>query len=225
MSNKALNRNLRQHVLDELDWEPSIDSGNIGVAVNEGVVTLSGHVPSYAQKRTAERAVMRVKGVKGLANEIDVQLPSDHERSDADIAKAAIQAIEWQTMLPSDKIKVKVENGWLTLEGTVDWNYQRHYAERTVRNLIGVRGISNLIDVEAGPTPDDVRQRIKRSLERHAEEDADRIEVRVEGKTVTLKGTVRSWIEREDAEHAAWSAPGITQVNNQLKVAPRAAFA
>lgn len=219
MTTKASNRNLRQHVLDELDWEPTIDATNVGVAVNDGIVTLSGHVPSYAQKRIAERAVLRVAGVKGIADEIDVQLSTQHERSDAELAKAAVQAIEWNTQVPDDAVKIKVDSGWITLDGTVDWNYQRKQAERAVRHLIGVRGISNLIRVNPEATPSDVRQKIKNALERRADEEAERITVKVDGSTVTLEGTVHSWAEREDIEDAAWSAPGITEVENNLKVA------
>lgn len=218
MTSKAANRNLRQHVLDELDWEPKIDSGNIGVAVKDEIVTLSGHVPSYAQKRAAERAALRVAGVRGVANEIDVQLPAAHERTDSDLARAAVQALEWSTQVPDDTVKVKVENGWLTLDGTVDWNYQRKQAERAVRTLIGVRGVSNLIQVRPSAGPSDVHAKIKRALERRADEDAERITVTVKDNTVTLEGTVDSWADREEAEDAAWSAPGVTEVDNHLKV-------
>jgi osmotically-inducible protein OsmY len=218
MTSKASNRNLRQHVLDELDWEPSLDSTDIGVAVKDGIVTLSGHVPSYAQKRAAERVALKVAGVKGVADEIDVHLPSDRKRTDAELAEAAVQAIEWNTQVPDDAIKVKVDDGWLTLDGTVDWNYQRKQAERAVRNLIGVRGVSNLVQVKPAATPGDIHQKIKRALERQADEDAERITVTVKEGAVTLEGTVDSWADREEAEDAAWAASGVTEVNNNLKV-------
>lgn len=224
MTSKASNRNLRQHVLDELDWEPKIDSGNIGVAVKDGIVTLSGHVPSFAQKRAAEQTVLKVAGVKGVADEIDVQLPTDRQRTDAELAKAAVQAIEWNTQVPDEMVKVKVDDGWLTLEGTVDWDYQRKQAERAVRHLIGVRGVSNLVQVKPSATPGDIQNKIKRALERRADEDAERITVKVKGSAVTLEGTVDSWADREDAEDAAWAAPGVTEVNNNLKVS-RSAYA
>lgn len=218
MSGKASNRNLRQHVRDELDWEPKIDSDNIGVAVKDGIVTLNGHVPSFAQKRAAEQVVLRVAGVKGIANEIDVQLPTDRTRTDAELAKAAVQAVEWNTQVPDETVKVKVDDGWLTLEGTVEWDYQRKQAERAVRNLIGVRGVSNLVKVKPSATPGNIQTKIKRALERRADEEAERITVQVEGGAVTLEGTVHSWADREDAEDAAWAAPGVTEVENNLKV-------
>jgi osmotically-inducible protein OsmY len=221
MTSKAANRNLRQHVLDELDWEPQIDSAHIGAAVKDGIVTLSGHVPTYAQKRAAERAVLRVDGVKGIANEIAVQLPTRHAYTDAELADAAVRAIAWNTHVPDGAVKVKVENGWISLSGTVDWNYQRRQAERAVRSLKGVREVSNLIQVTPSARPTDIHAKIKQALARRADEDAERITVTVDGSEVTLKGTVDSWTDRDSVEEAAWSAPGVTDVHNKLTVSRR----
>lgn len=215
---KKADKDLRMHVVDELDWEPSVDAGDIGVAMSEGVVTLTGQVPSYAQKRAAERAVMRVEGVKGVANDIKVEIPEEHERTDTDITKAAIRALEWHTQLPAEDIKVKVENGWITLQGTVEWNYQRSRAERAVRYLVGVRGVNNQLKVKTKTTPGDVRERIRKALERHADTEAERIRISVDGDKVTLSGEVQSWADREDIEYAVWGAPGVTEVKNNLRV-------
>jgi osmotically-inducible protein OsmY len=223
MTTTRSNKGLRTRVLDELDWEPSIDSADIGIAVKDGVVTLSGHVPTYAQKRTAERTVIRLSGVKGVANEIDVHLPSEHKRSDANLAQAAIQAIERNIQIPADSVKVKVDSAWITLEGVVHWDYQRRRAERAVRYLMGVRGVNNLLRVKERATPGDLRARIKRALERRIDEEAKRVSVSVDGDTVTLTGTVPSWTDRDDIENAVWAAPGIAKVENKLKVS-RAAY-
>jgi osmotically-inducible protein OsmY len=211
-------KDLRTHVLDELDWTPNIDAGDIGVGVSEGVVTLTGQVHSYAQKREAERAVLRVAGVRGVANDIEVRLPEDHERSDTDITKAAVRAIDWHTQLPAEKIKVKVQNGWITLQGTVNWHYQKTRAEQAVRYLTGVRGVRNELTVKNRPAPGDVRKRIRTALERRADDEANQLRISVESGEVTLKGTVPSWTDRENIEQAAWDAPGVTKVKNQLKV-------
>jgi len=218
MTTTRSNKDLRKRVLDELDWEPSLDSADIGVAVKEGVVTLSGHVPSYAQKRTAERTVLRLSGVKGIANDIEVRLPSEHKRSDADLAQAAIDALGRNVQIPMDTVKVKVDDAWITLEGVVDWNYQRKRAERTLRFLMGVKGVTNHLRVKERATPGDLRQRIKRALERRIDEEANRISVSVEGDTITLSGTVPSWTDRNDIEDAVWAAPGVTKVKNKLTV-------
>jgi len=218
MTTKRSNKDLRKQVLDELDWEPSIDSADLGVAVKEGVVTLSGHVPSYAQKRTAERAVLRLSGVKGIANEIEVRLPSDHKRSDADLAQTAIDALERNVQIPMDTLKVTVDDAWITLDGVVNWDYQRKRAERTLRYLTGIKGVTNHLRVKERATPGDLRQRIKRALERRIDEEASRISVSVEEDIVTLSGTVPSWTDRNDIEDAVWAAPGVTNVKNKLTV-------
>jgi osmotically-inducible protein OsmY len=218
MSMQKTDKDLRTHVLDELDWAPNVDADDIGVGVSEGVVTLTGHVRSYAQKQEAERAVLRVAGIRGVANDIEVRLPEDHERSDTDITKAVLRAIRWHTQLPANDIKAKVDDGWVTLEGTVNWNYQRIRAEQAVRYLTGVRGVSNRLKVRSRPLPGDVRKRIRSALERQASEEVDQIDIVVEDGTVTLKGTVESWSDREDIERAVWGAPGVTTVKNKLKV-------
>jgi len=218
MSMNKKDKDLRVHVLDELDWTPDVDADDIGVAVSDGVVTLTGHVPSSAQKRGAERAVLRVADVKGIANDLEVRLPEDHERSDTDITRAALQAIEWHTQLPTDALTVKVEDGWVTLRGTVNRYSQTSQAERLVRDLMGVRGVRNELMVEKRPVPDDVHERIRTALERQAGVEADRIRITVDDGTVTLKGTVASWADREDVERAAWAAPGVSEVKNELTV-------
>jgi osmotically-inducible protein OsmY len=222
MTTARSNKDLRKHVLDELDWEPSIDSADIGVAVKDGVVTLTGHVPSYVQKRTAERAVLRLSGVKGVANEIDVRLPSEHTRSDSDLAQVAIGVLERNIQIPPDTVKVKVDDGWITLEGVVNWNYQRKRAERAVQYLMGVKGVTNHLQVKEQATSGDLRERIKRAFERRIAEKADRIHVSVDGNTVRLSGTVPSSTDRSDIEDAVWAAPGVTKVENRIKVSKAA---
>ena len=209
---------LREDVERELEWEPSVDERRIGVAVVDGIVTLTGEVSSYAERWNVERAVERVSGVKGIANEITVKRASD--RSDTDIAKAAVDALKWNVMVPADKVTVKVRDGWVTLTGEVNWDYQRRAAERAVRNLPGVVGISNLISIKPRVEPKDIKQRIEDTFKREAALDADHIIVQVDGGTVTLRGTVRSWVERREAEKSAWAAPGVTAVHNFITVEP-----
>lgn len=222
MPTNRTTKELRKSVLEELDWEPSIDASDIGVAVGDGVVTLSGTVPTYAEKRAAERAALRVAGVRGLANDIEVRLATDHQRTDSEIAKAAVEALERNIQVPSDAVKLKVADGWITLEGTVKWDYQRKRAERAVRYLMGVRGLTDNLNVKQRPTPNNIRDRIKTSLERRVAEQSDRIQVKVDDGKVTLSGTVPSWPDREDVESAVWSAPGVTNVENNLKVSREA---
>lgn len=211
-------RNLRTEVLRELEWEPGVDDHRIGVAVTDGVVTLSGEVQSYAERWKAERAVERVKGVRGIVNELSVR--TAEQSSDVDLARAVTGALEWNVLVPADRIKVKVERGWVTLEGTVSWDFQRRAAERAVRNLRGVMGITNLIHVRPKVEPDQLKERIEQSLERAATGDAQRLDVDVNGSEVILRGRVRSWLERREAEEAAWSAPGVTAVKNLITVDP-----
>ena len=207
---------LRRDVERELEWDPSIDARNIGVAAKNGVVTLTGYVSSYADKWRAERIAKRVSGVTALANEIEVKLST--ERTDPDIAEAARAALKSDSRVPADRIKVIVERGWVTLEGTVDYYYQKSAAESDVRYIAGVRGVTNALVVTPKVSPTDIRMKIEEALKRSAQLDASRISVETEGSKVILSGTVRSWAEREEAEMAAWAAPGVTQVENKIKV-------
>jgi osmotically-inducible protein OsmY len=211
---------LRTDIIAELTWDPSIRHEDIATAVKDGVVTLAGIVDTYAQRYAAERAVERVKGVRAIVNDLTVKLPGAMERSDADLAHAAVNALRWNSQVPDERIKVKVSNGWLTLEGEVDRYYQRHAAEGAVRYLQGVKGVTSRITLRAAPTPGDIKQRIRDSIKRQAEIDADHISVETSASRVTLRGTVRSIAERRDAERAAWNAPGVTSVENDITVAP-----
>jgi len=225
MSIKKEDKLLRTKVQEALDWEPSIHSADIGVGASDGVITLTGHVPSYAQKREAENTALRVKGVSGIANDLEVRLPKEKERTDTEIAKAAVRALKWHTELPEEAITVKVCDGWVTLEGRVEWNYQRERATNAIRHLTGVLGITNAILISPQLTPDDVRRRIKNALEREVDREADKMEIEIDGNTIHLRGTVHSWVERRQVERAAWSAPGIIDVQNHLKVEGRRAIA
>ena len=207
-------------VTAELKMEPGLRDDDVAVGVRDAVVTLAGYVDSYADKWRAETVVGRINGVKAVVNDIEVKLPTASERPDPDIARAVLDALKWNVLVPHEELKVTVENGWVTLRGTVDWYYQKEEAERTVGNITGVKGVSNLVTVAAKPTPSDVKQKIVQALKRGAEFDADRITVEVVGNKAILKGTVRSYAEMRDAERAARSAPGITEVENRLTVDP-----
>jgi osmotically-inducible protein OsmY len=211
---------LRTDIIAELTWDPSIRNEDIATAVKDGVVTLAGPIDTYAQRYAAERAVERVKGVRAIVNDLTVKLPGAMERSDADLAHAAVNALRWNTQVPDERIQVKASKGWLTLEGEVDRYYQRHAAEGAVRYLQGVKGVTSRITLRAAPTPADIKQRIRDSIKRQAEIDADHITVETSASRVTLRGTVRSIAERRDAERAAWNAPGVISVENDINVAP-----
>ena len=210
---------LRQLVLDELDFEPSVDAANIGVAVENGVVTLSGHVHSYAEKMAAERAAQRVKGVRGIAEEIRVRYPEEKRTADDQIAQRALSIMSWDAQLPSGAVKVKVERGWVTLTGAVEWFYQKNAAAAAVRKLSGVVGVSNQIEVKPRVQMADVKQKILAALERNADVEANAIRIAVEGDTVKLEGKVKAWYERDLVERAAWSVPGVRSVEDHLTLA------
>lgn len=211
---------IKRDVEYELKWEPDIDASDIGVAVKEGVVTLSGFVRSYMQKLAAERATKRVHGVLGVANSIEVRLSSSSERSDPEIARAAVAAIKTELPFSYEKIRTVAKNGWITLEGEVEWDYQRRRAEKAVRRITGVKGISNLITLKPRVSPSEIKAKIEEAFRRHAEVDASRVTVTASGGEITLTGTVRSWVERRQAEEAAWRAPGVTKVDNRITIAP-----
>ena len=209
---------LRQLVIDELEFEPAIDASNIGIAAKDGIVTLSGFVSSYAEKMTAERAVRRVKGVHAIAQEIEIRYATDKEINDDEIALRCVNIINWDTTLPEDKIKVKVERGWVTLTGEVPWHFQRMAAESGVRKITGVTGITNLISIKAHVQASDIKKRIEEALKRSAEVEANSIRVVVTDSSVRLEGKVHDWREREIVEKAAWSVPGVMTVDDRMTV-------
>lgn len=209
---------LKQDVIAELTWEPSVNASQIGVEVKDGTVTLAGHVDSYMEKLAAERAAQRVSGVKGLAVEMDVRLPGLNKRTDADIARSAQNVLEWTTSVPRDAVKVKAENGWITLSGELEWDYQRDAAKGAVRYLLGVVGVTDemMLKPRASMTP--VKSEIEAALKRRAKSDSQQISVDVQGANVTLSGTVRSWSERELAADSAWSTPGVRKVIDNIRI-------
>ena len=209
---------LQQDVMDELQWEPRVHHANIGVAAKDGVITLSGFVGSYAEKIAAEKAARRVKGVRGLAEEIEVRLDSDAKTADPEIAKRIADMFDWSAMVPKHKIGVKVEHGWVTLTGTVDGHFQRKSASDLASRISGVRGVSNQIEVRAAASPSDIRERIMAAFRRNADLDASTITVAADGNTVRLGGKVHAWYERRIAERAAWSAPGVNRVEDSIIV-------
>jgi len=219
-STDPTDEDVQREVLTELKFDAEVGQREIGVVVDDRVVTLTGWVDSLPKKWAAERAALRVRGVEAVANEIGVRPPAGDERTDADVAAAAARALAWGTRIPKDAVRVSVSNGWVTLRGEVDWQYQRGEAQRVIRNLTGVRGITNLITVEPSgtPMPDYVKDRIVSAFLRSAELDARKITITAEGATVTLTGTVGSGVEAAEAERVAWSAPGVSEVDNRIVV-------
>lgn len=209
---------LKQDVLDEIRWEPTVTSTDIIVTADNGVVTLGGSVPHYAEKWAAERAAQRVEGVKAIAEEIEVSLFGEHKRNNAEVAKAVVSALRWHVWVPKD-IQAKVEDGWVTLTGTTSWGFQRTSAEDAIRFLSGVKGVTNSITLKPSIQPTAVKESIDKALKRDAEVDAAKVNVTADGGKVTLSGSVRSWDERSEVESAAWGTPGVTGVQNSLTVA------
>ena len=212
---------IQQDMINELKWDARVQPNEIGVAVKNGIVTLTGWVDSYTKKWAAEEAAKRMPGVKAVVNDIDVRLPTSAERTDPEIAATVLRALEWDAFVPTDKIKVTVSKGWVTLEGAVEWEYQKEDAERVVRRLTGVRGVNNLLVVRPQPTTpfsSEIKHKIEDGLVRSAETDAQRISVEVQSSRVILKGTVRSWAERQEAERIAWLSPGVTAVENRIMI-------
>ena len=211
---------LQKNVMNELEWEPTIHAAEIGVAVKDGVVTLSGNVDSYGKKWAADRAAKRVYGVKAVVEEIKVTLAGSHKRADKDIAKSATDVLDWNLWIPRDRVKVMVQDGRITLSGDVDWYYQKERAEDAVRHLIGVSGVINSITIKPPVKAVEVKNRIEDALKRNARLllAAEKIQVESSGSKVILRGSVGSWADRNEAESAAWSAPGVSQVENYLMV-------
>ncbi len=210
---------LQSDVLDELRWDPRLNSPEIGVAVKNGIVTLSGHVDNYTKKLAAEEAAKRVKDVKGIVEEIMVQLQHDGKRTDQELAQAAVNAIRWNNAVPNQNIKVEVEKGWLSLEGQLDWQFQKEAALNAVKDIVGLKGVSNMISIKPRVNIPVVRETIKKALERSADIESDRIIIETSGNKVILRGKARSWSEKNEVEHAAWSAPGVMEVEDDLIIA------
>ena len=210
---------IQSDVLDELNWTAHVKASEIGVAVTEGVVTLTGTVETYFAQHAAQEAALRVRGVHAVANEIEVRLHSSAERTDSDLALAVWNALKWDAVIPTDQLEVVVSHGYVTLKGQVEWYFQREAAGRVVQRLAGVKAVSNLITIAVHPAPADIKQHIERALVRNAEIDAHTILVSIEGNVATLKGTVRSYAEKVAAERTAWLAPGIVTVDNQIAIA------
>ena len=211
---------IQKEVIAALKGEPSLRDDDIALGIRDGVVTLAGFVDSYADKWRAERTVSKLKGVKAVVNDLKVKLPVSSQRPDPELARAVVDALKWNILVPHDRIQVVVEDGWVTLKGEADWYYQKEEAERTVRNLTGVKGVSNLITVAVKPTPSDVKKRIVEALQHAAQFDAERITVEIDGHKAILRGTVRSYAELKDAERAVRNVPGISEVETHLTVDP-----
>ncbi|HEX8114039.1 MAG TPA: BON domain-containing protein [Kofleriaceae bacterium] len=218
-SDTKTDEQIQRDVLAELQWDSRVQPSEIGVSVESGIVALRGHVDSYYKKWAAEEAALRVRGVVAVASELEIKLPSSSERTDEEVAAAAVRALESDALLGAKNLQITVDKCSITLRGEVDWKFQKEDAERILRRLWGVKGVTNLITVKARPTPMELEDQIEKALLRTAQLDAQQISVDVQGSKVTLKGTVRSWAEREESERAAWLAPGVTQVDNRIQVA------
>lgn len=211
---------IRADVIEELQWDPRVQANEIGVAVKDGIVTLTGWVDSFLKKVAAEEAAHRVSSVRAVANDIEIRLPAFPERTDPDIAAAVVNALAWDAALPTGKVDVTVSQGWVTLKGQVDYYYQRIDADRAIRRIAGVKGVTNLLTIKPHILPSDLKQNIEKALVRNAQTDAKNISVEVQGSKVILRGAVRSYAEKRAAEDTAWSAPGITEVDNLIVVGP-----
>ena len=211
-------KDLQRAVKDELSWEPGVEASQIGVSVKDGVVTLTGFVDNYPEKWWAERAVKRLSGIEAVTDEIKVKVPDSSARMDMDIARAAEDALDWNVRVPINRIRLTVEDGWITLKGTVDWQFQRLAAEEAVRHMFGVRGISNQVTLVPKMTAADIKSKIEMAFERSAKVDAQRIKVELRENKIILNGNVRSWAEREEVERVVWAAPGIFQVENHIRI-------
>jgi osmotically-inducible protein OsmY len=213
-------KQLRQNIIDELEFEPSVDAQDIGVAVSDGVVTLSGHVFSYAQKVAAQHAVQRIKGVRAIAQEIEVRYPGEKKTADDEIAKRALNVLKWDAVIPKDMVKVTVQKGWVLLTGEVDWQFQKKAAEDAIRKLSGVTGVSNSIVIKPRVSASDIKKKIEAALARNAHVESRAIRVNVsDGNKVRLEGAVDSWDDRDIVENAAWSVPGVQSVDDRLAIA------
>jgi osmotically-inducible protein OsmY len=212
-------RDIERDVRAELSWDPRVSGTHVTVTASDGIVTLSGDVPSYAKKLGVARTAERVSGVRAVVQHLDVRLPDTHAATDGDLASGIAAALRWDLEVPDDDVKVAVENGWVTLTGAVDWGFQRSAAERALRYLRGIRGVTNAITVHPTASAVDVKQRIEHALERSAETDARKITVEARDGAVTLRGTVHSWVARQEATRAAWAAPGVREVNDALTIA------
>jgi osmotically-inducible protein OsmY len=211
---------IRRKVLAELDWDPSIDASGVGVAVKDGVVTLTGSIPSYWQRSEVECVVKRVKGVRAVAEDLTIELPGAAERSDADIAQSVLNGLRFNVAVPTNRVQATVENGWVTLEGEVEWQFQKSAAGEAIKYLMGVKGVSNNITIKPRVSAGDVKAKIEGAFARRAQLDANAITVEASDSKVILHGSVHSWDEREQAEQAAWAAPGVTKVENNVTVIP-----